>query len=185
LISGHYQTGRSGPLPRAPQRYFFLRETKSLAPYVHSCIIGAQYVQSQDELICNICDENPNLKRAPSQSQGHVNFFQDGWGFPGRYLQPETLVRLPFGLSDNNVWPCHGHVCPGVHGNEAWFITNRALGNQTRVTILMMCQLHRAAPWPCLQTIQQSWQYGRPLIFQPENCNQLSTKSSSGQENGE
>jgi hypothetical protein len=43
------------------------------------------------------------------------------------------LVQLSFGPSGGDVAPGQSYVCPRAHGHKAWFVTDLALCDYTRV----------------------------------------------------
>jgi hypothetical protein len=106
LIIVHYQAGRTVPRPEDPYRYFSSCHMQRLEPSVHRCIICAQDVQPQDELVCDTGDEYPNFQWAPPQNQCQENFLPYGEGFYRYRLQRVTFVWPSLG-------PYGGDVRPG------------------------------------------------------------------------
>jgi hypothetical protein len=97
-----------------------------------------QYVESQDELIGDVGDENPNFQWVPPQGQSEENFLQDGQCFSGYRLQLETLVQLLLG----HPAAMSGLATVNVHGHKARFVTDAALYDQAKVGFFCIDSQH-------------------------------------------
>jgi hypothetical protein len=55
----------------APYQHFVLTQSANLPAWINECIVGAQDIKSQDELVHDSFDEYPDAYGAPSQGMVH------------------------------------------------------------------------------------------------------------------
>jgi hypothetical protein len=85
-----------------------------MASHVHRHVVGPQDIQSQDELVRYIGDENPNLQGPLPRSQLYQRLFYDGNRPSRTHLQDALSARPPLWQSHDDVWPSDSHKCPSV-----------------------------------------------------------------------